>query len=156
MKLFLHITADEQMRRFRSRLTNPLKRWKLSYEDFRNRGRWKDYETAIEDMMEKTSNPWDPSAPHSRQRQVVWAPCGATHHRRPPQNKDVSLEPRPLDPKVIDAAEALLGVRLPARSRGIAATPSSEEDRRHPAPIGRDGDDTAGPAPAPAGVTSLS
>ncbi len=41
VKLFLHITPDEQMRRFRSRLSDPLKRWKLSYEDFRNRGRWK-------------------------------------------------------------------------------------------------------------------
>src|SRR5246500_975780 len=34
IKLFLHITADEQVRRFRDRLINPLKRWKLSYEDF--------------------------------------------------------------------------------------------------------------------------
>ena len=55
IKLFLHITADEQLRRFRSRLTDPLKRWKLSYEDFRNRARWQDYEAAIEDMMQKTS-----------------------------------------------------------------------------------------------------
>lgn len=37
VKLFLHITPDEQVRRFRERLINPLKRWKLSYEDFRNR-----------------------------------------------------------------------------------------------------------------------
>jgi AMP-polyphosphate phosphotransferase len=37
------------------RLTNPLKRWKLSYEDFRNRSRWANYEVAIEDMLEKTS-----------------------------------------------------------------------------------------------------
>ena len=37
VKLFMHITPEEQMRRFRSRLTDPLKRWKLSYEDFRNR-----------------------------------------------------------------------------------------------------------------------
>jgi Polyphosphate kinase 2 (PPK2) len=43
------------------RLINPLKRWKLSYEDFRNRERWADYEVAIEDMMERTSTkraPW--------------------------------------------------------------------------------------------------
>ena len=46
------------MRRFKDRLTNPLKRWKLSYEDFRNRSRWADYEAAIEDMMEKTSHRW--------------------------------------------------------------------------------------------------
>jgi len=43
------------MRRFHARLTDPLKRWKLSYEDFRNRARWKDYEVAIEDMFETTS-----------------------------------------------------------------------------------------------------
>ena len=54
-KIFLHITAEEQAKRFRDRLTNPLKRWKLSYEDFRNRDSWKEYTEAIEDMMEKTS-----------------------------------------------------------------------------------------------------
>jgi len=54
-KIFLHITPEEQMRRFHARLTDPLKRWKLSYEDFRNRARWKDYEVAIEDMFETTS-----------------------------------------------------------------------------------------------------
>ena len=37
VKCFLHITPAEQIRRFKERLTNPLKRWKLSYEDFRNR-----------------------------------------------------------------------------------------------------------------------
>src|SRR5579863_10106765 len=44
VKIFLHITPQEQMRRFRARLTDPLKRWKLSYEDFRNHNRWGDYE----------------------------------------------------------------------------------------------------------------
>ena len=41
-KFFLHITPAEQARRFKDRITNPLKRWKLSYEDFRNRSRWAD------------------------------------------------------------------------------------------------------------------
>ena len=54
-KCFLHITPAEQVRRFKDRLTTPIKRWKLSYEDFRNRSRWTAYEGAIEDMMEKTS-----------------------------------------------------------------------------------------------------
>jgi AMP-polyphosphate phosphotransferase len=36
IKLFLHITPDEQILRFKDRLTNPRKRWKLTYEDFRN------------------------------------------------------------------------------------------------------------------------
>jgi AMP-polyphosphate phosphotransferase len=42
VKLFLHITPDEQVRRFRDRLIDPVKRWKLSYEDFRNHTRWSD------------------------------------------------------------------------------------------------------------------
>ena len=61
LKLFLHITSDEQARRFRDRLINPVKRWKLSYEDFRNRAHRPDYVTAIEDMMEETATklaPW--------------------------------------------------------------------------------------------------
>src|SRR3954454_11996492 len=61
VKIFLHITPEEQARRFRARLTDPLKRWKLSYEDFRNRSRWQDYEAAIEEMAERTSigrAPW--------------------------------------------------------------------------------------------------
>ncbi len=116
VKLFLHITPDEQLRRFRSRLVNPLKRWKLSYEDFRNRGRWKDYESAIEDMMEKTSArraPWylipANDKPYSR--------VAALRIIANRLSKGVSLEPRPLDPKIIDAAESLLGVRLPANGR---------------------------------------
>jgi len=60
VKIFLHISAGEQIRRFKDRVKNPLKRWKLSYEDFRNRERWADYEVAIEDMMELTSTKWAP------------------------------------------------------------------------------------------------
>lgn len=61
LKFFLHITADEQLRRFERRLLDPVKRWKLGYEDFRNRSRWNDYETAIDDMLQHTSTkqaPW--------------------------------------------------------------------------------------------------
>ncbi len=61
VKIYLHITAEEQLARFRSRFHHPLKRWKLSPEDLRNRNRWADYITATEDMFRKTStvaNPW--------------------------------------------------------------------------------------------------
>lgn len=57
VKLFFHITPDEQLRRFEERLRNPMKRWKLSYEDFRNRRRWDDYATAIDEMFARTSTP---------------------------------------------------------------------------------------------------
>ncbi len=61
VKIFLHITPDVQLQRFRARYLNPLKQWKLSEEDLRNRARWPDYATAIEEMFEKTSTvacPW--------------------------------------------------------------------------------------------------
>jgi AMP-polyphosphate phosphotransferase len=61
IKLFLSVSKDEQVKRFEDRLRDPLKRWKLSYEDFRNRDRWDDYEQAIEDMFDKNSTkhaPW--------------------------------------------------------------------------------------------------
>ena len=61
VKIFLQITPEEQLVRFRSRLRDPLKRWKLSREDLRNRARWPDYEVAIEEMFRKTSTverPW--------------------------------------------------------------------------------------------------
>jgi polyphosphate kinase 2 (PPK2 family) len=61
VKLFLHISHEEQAQRFRDRMENPLKRWKLSYEDFRNHALWDSYRTAIEDMVERTSAaaaPW--------------------------------------------------------------------------------------------------
>ncbi len=61
VKLFFHITSEEQRVRFRQRLADPLKQWKLSPEDFRNRSRWGEYEAAIEEMFRRTSTvpqPW--------------------------------------------------------------------------------------------------
>jgi polyphosphate kinase 2 (PPK2 family) len=61
IKLFLSVSRDEQLKRFEDRLRDPLKRWKLSYEDFRNREKWDAYVKAIEDMFDKTSTrhaPW--------------------------------------------------------------------------------------------------
>jgi polyphosphate kinase 2 (PPK2 family) len=113
VKLFLHITPDEQLRRFRARLTDPLKRWKLSYEDFRNRGRWKDYELAIEDMMEKTSPrdvPWHLVPANNK-------PFGRLAAFRVIADrlaKGAALEERPLDPRVAQAAAQMLGIKLPA------------------------------------------
>jgi polyphosphate kinase 2 (PPK2 family) len=112
VKIFLHITQDEQMHRFRARLTDPLKRWKLSYEDFRNRGRWKDYEGAIEDMVETTSTkraPWHLVPANDK----PFGRLAAFRIIADRLSKGVGLEPRALDPKVAEAAEQLLGIRLP-------------------------------------------
>ncbi len=61
VKYWLHITPDEQLRRFRERQRTPHKKWKLTEEDWRNREKWPAYERAVNDMIERTSTrvaPW--------------------------------------------------------------------------------------------------
>lgn len=61
IKFWLHISKDEQLKRFNKRLKDPLKRWKLTDEDWRNREKWEQYEEAAEDMFAKTDKndaPW--------------------------------------------------------------------------------------------------
>jgi polyphosphate kinase 2 (PPK2 family) len=55
IKFWLHISFDEQLKRFRKRENDPLKTWKLTEDDWRNRGRWDDYKQAVEDMVARTS-----------------------------------------------------------------------------------------------------
>ncbi len=60
-KFWLHISDEEQLRRFRRRQSDPLKRWKLTDEDWRNRERNRDYDLAAEDMFARTDHelaPW--------------------------------------------------------------------------------------------------
>ena len=61
LKYWIHISRDEQLRRFKERRRIGYKAWKLTDEDWRNRGKWEDYERAVEDMLLKTSThraPW--------------------------------------------------------------------------------------------------
>jgi len=65
VKLFLHISKTEQLKRFQERESNPYKRWKITKDDWRNRRKWSKYENAIDEMFEKTSTeraPWTPIA----------------------------------------------------------------------------------------------
>jgi AMP-polyphosphate phosphotransferase len=57
VKLFLHVTKDEQLRRFNLRLSDPSKAWKINEEDWRNRNKWEIHNAAAEDMMRLTSRP---------------------------------------------------------------------------------------------------
>jgi polyphosphate:AMP phosphotransferase len=59
-KFWLHITPDEQLRRFKEREEIAYKRWKLTEEDWRNRERWDLYEEAVNDMVERTSTAYAP------------------------------------------------------------------------------------------------
>ena len=55
IKFWLHISEDEQLKRFKRREKEPLKSWKLTDEDWRNRGRRDEYNQAVEDMVARTS-----------------------------------------------------------------------------------------------------
>jgi len=56
VKFWLHLSHEEQLRRFRRRERTPLKRWKLTEEDWRNRGRRQEYEAAVTAMLERTDH----------------------------------------------------------------------------------------------------
>jgi AMP-polyphosphate phosphotransferase len=60
VKLWLHLSGAEQLRRFERRERDPLKTWKLTDEDWRNRKRRKAYRTAVEDMLGRTDTEWAP------------------------------------------------------------------------------------------------
>ncbi len=60
VKLFLHVSRDEQRRRLLARLEEPGKEWKFSAADVAERARWDDYMSAYEDAITATSTPWAP------------------------------------------------------------------------------------------------
>ncbi len=109
VKLFFHISQDEQMDRFTERLRNPMKRWKLTYEDFRNRQRWGEAEIAVDEMLARTSTdiaPWHVIPANNKKyarikamRAIVDAlSCG------------VDLNPQHLDRRTLDEASKVLEV----------------------------------------------
>jgi len=60
LKFFLHISKNEQKKRFDERLRDPGKYWKFSDADIKERDYWNDYMKAYEDMINKTSTQWAP------------------------------------------------------------------------------------------------
>jgi len=60
-KFWIHISQEEQLRRFEARASDPLRSWKLTAEDWRNREKWDPYEASVDEMLLKTSTvtaPW--------------------------------------------------------------------------------------------------
>ncbi len=60
VKLFLHVSKEEQRRRLLARLDEPGKEWKFSAADVAERARWDDYMLAFEQAITATSTPWAP------------------------------------------------------------------------------------------------
>ena len=111
VKIFMHVSRDEQLRRFEERMRKPHKRWKITPDDIRNRLKWDAYETAIDDMIARTSTkraPWivipsdDKRYARIEALQVI---AGAL-------SEGVDTGPPPLDPEIVRLAEAELGLKL--------------------------------------------
>jgi polyphosphate kinase 2 (PPK2 family) len=60
LKFWLDISRDEQKKRFKKRTKDPLKQWKITEEDWRNRAKWKEYDEHVDVMMESTNTEYAP------------------------------------------------------------------------------------------------
>ncbi len=60
VKLFVHITQEEQDKRLKARLEHPWKRWKTGADDYRNRDKRDDYLDAMAEMFRRTDTRWAP------------------------------------------------------------------------------------------------
>ncbi|WP_217354568.1 polyphosphate kinase 2 family protein [Ruegeria atlantica] len=109
VKLFFHISPDEQMARFTERLNNPLKRWKLTYEDFRNREKWDEAEVAVDEMLARTSTevaPWHVIPSNNKK----YARINAMRIIVEAFSMDIDLNPQHLDQRTLEAAQQVLEV----------------------------------------------
>ncbi|MCA0906669.1 polyphosphate kinase 2 [Ruegeria marisrubri] len=109
VKLFFHISQEEQMRRFTERLTNPMKRWKLTYEDFRNREKWDVAEVAVDEMLARTSTevaPWHVIPSNNKKYARITAMKAIVEVF----SEGVDLNPQHLDRRTLEAAGKTLAV----------------------------------------------
>lgn len=60
LKFFLHVSKEEQKRRFLDRINDPTKNWKFTINDIKERAYWKDYQDAYQRILEKTSTKYAP------------------------------------------------------------------------------------------------
>lgn len=107
VKLFLHVTQEEQDERFRKRLAHPWKRWKLTPDDFRNRSRRTDYLAAMDDMFARTDTRWAPWKAIDANNKKA-ARIAALTHIADTLESHVSMEP----PEAYPALEALVASHL--------------------------------------------
>ncbi|QMW23946.1 polyphosphate kinase 2 family protein [Sandaracinobacteroides saxicola] len=108
IKLFLHVSAEEQDARLRERVENPWKRWKTGADDYRNRSKREGYLAAYEAMFAKTDTKVAP-----------WHLIGADHKKfartegmriiAEALETGVDLSPPPLHPDLHKLADAALG-----------------------------------------------
>lgn len=111
VKLFLHITQEEQDRRLRARLEDPWKRFKITLDDFRNRERRPEYLAAMDEMFRLTDTRWAPwtviDGTHKK-----YARLTALQHVAGVLEKALPVKPPQVDPMIAQLAKERLEVKL--------------------------------------------
>jgi polyphosphate kinase 2 (PPK2 family) len=128
VKLFLHISQAEHLRRLLGRIEDPMERWKMGCADLRNYELRGDYEEAAEDMLRKTSTahaPWC-IVPFEDKR---YGRIAALEHVVNVLAKGMDLSPPPLAPEVAQAA-ARLAEEAGRRNLGKAVKKNAARRRR--------------------------
>lgn len=127
VKMFLHISRAEQLRRLVGRIEDPMERWKMGCSDLRNYELRRDYEEAVEDMLRKTSTsaPWR-VIPFEDKR---YGRIAALEHTVSVLAKGMDLSPPPLAPDVAQAA-ARLAEHARQIKRGKAVKKNGAAKRR--------------------------
>jgi polyphosphate kinase 2 (PPK2 family) len=108
VKLFVHVTQEEQDRRLKARLEHPWKRWKTGLEDYRNREKRGLYLDAIAEMFRRTDTRWAPwIAIDGNDKQAARIAALTAIAKRLEAN--VPMDPPPIDPALEKLALMALG-----------------------------------------------
>lgn len=127
-KYWFSVSDDEQLRRFRSRLKDPVRQWKLSPMDLESVYRWEDYSRAKDEMMVHTDTPLSPwfvvesdNKKHARLNMMSHLLCSIDYHYverptvelpdRPVLSGSYRRPPRELSTYVPDHVASLIGDR---------------------------------------------
>lgn len=108
VKLFVHITQDEQDKRLRARFEDPWKRWKTGAEDYRNRARRGAYLEALAEMFRLTDTRWAPWTVIDGNNKKA-ARIAALTAIAEKLEAGVSMTPPPVDPQLEQIVRAELG-----------------------------------------------
>lgn len=118
VKLFMHVTQEEQDKRLRERLENPWKRWKTGREDYRNRARRADYLKAYHDMFERTDTRWAPWTVIDGNNKKAGRIAALTAIADQLE-KHVPMKPLDADAELVAIAEKALGVEIGEKPNGL-------------------------------------
>jgi polyphosphate kinase 2 (PPK2 family) len=110
VKIFLHVTQEEQDKRYEARLEHPWKRWKTGADDYRNRAKRAEYLAAMAEMFERTDTRWAPwkAIDGDDKKAARIAVLTAVADRL---EANVPMGPPELDPEVEKIARKALGLK---------------------------------------------